>query len=44
MLGWLHAGFSVDDSVWLDQDDTASHLRLARYCAHNGLLTLSSPL
>ena len=35
MLGWLHAGFSVDDSVWLDQDDTASHLRLARYCARN---------
>jgi len=35
MLGWMHSGFSVDDSVWLDQDDTPSHLRLARYCARN---------
>jgi hypothetical protein len=33
MLGWMHSGFSVDDSVWLDQDDRPSHLRLARYCA-----------
>ena len=33
MLDWMHSGFSVDDSVWLDQDDRSSHLRLARYCA-----------
>jgi hypothetical protein len=33
MLDWLHSGFSVHDGVWLDQDDTAAHERLARYCA-----------
>ncbi len=33
MLDCMHSGFSVDDSVWLDQDDILSHLRLARYCA-----------
>jgi len=35
MLGWLHSGFSVDDTVWLDQDDRPAHERLARYCARN---------
>ena len=33
MLGWQHSGFSVHDGVWLDQDDTAAHARLACYCA-----------
>ena len=33
MLAWPHAGFSVHDGVWLDQDDAAAHERLARYCA-----------
>ena len=33
MLDWLHSGFSVHDSVWLDQDDRPAHERLARYCA-----------
>ena len=35
MLGWLHSGFSVNDAVWLDQDDRPAHERLARYCARN---------
>lgn len=35
MLRWPHSGFSVDDSVWLDQDDRPAHERLARYCARN---------
>jgi len=30
MLAWLHSGFSVHDSVWLDQDDVAAHDRLAQ--------------
>ena len=29
MLEWMHSGFSVHDSVWLDQDDAAAHERLA---------------
>jgi hypothetical protein len=33
MLDWMHSGFSVHDSVWLDEDDAAAHERLARYCA-----------
>jgi len=33
MLDWMHSGFSVHDSVWLDRDDAAAHARLARYCA-----------
>jgi len=33
MLDWMHSGFSVHDSVWLDQDDAAAQARLARYCA-----------
>jgi len=33
MLDWLHSGFSIHDSVWLDQDDAAAHERLARLCA-----------
>ena len=28
MLHWLHSGFSVRDSIWLDQDDAAAHERL----------------
>jgi len=35
MLGWVHSGFSVDNSVWLDQADRAAHDRLARYSARN---------
>ena len=35
MLAWMHSGFSVNDSVWLDQDDAPAHRRLARYCARN---------
>ena len=35
MLAWMHSGFSVDDSVWLDQDDAPANRRLARYCARN---------
>jgi hypothetical protein len=37
MLAWMHSGFSVDDSVWIDQDDAPAHRRLARYCARNPL-------
>ncbi len=33
ILAWTHAGFSVHDGVWLDQDDAAAHERLARTCA-----------
>jgi hypothetical protein len=33
MLDWMHSGFSVHDSVWLDQDDAPAQARLARYCA-----------
>ena len=32
MLEWSHSGFSVHDGVWLDEDDTGAHERLARYC------------
>jgi len=28
-LDWLHSGFDVHDSVWLDQDDAAAHERPA---------------
>jgi len=31
----VHSGFSVDNSVWLDQADRAAHDRLARYAARN---------
>ena len=43
MLGWLHSGFSVDDTVWLDQDDRPAHERLARYCARNAVDSVSLP-
>ena len=35
MLAWMHSGFSVDHSVWLDQGDAPARRRLARYCARN---------